>query len=219
MDLVTGFPDARLVLLEGHSPLPWIGGDVQLTLRAVSGFLGEEEPRAAAAARLGGSVTILFTDMESSTSLTGRLGDEGAHELVRAHNRIVRDALNRHGGSQIKHTGDGIMASFGSAAEALECAVAIQMAVASRNEDAETPFRVRIGLNAGEPVEEESDLFGTSVQLAARIRDRAQPGQILVSNVVRELVAGRPFLFSDRGHADLKGFDEPVRLFELRYDV
>ena len=219
MDLVTGFPDARLVLLEGHSPLPWIGADVELTLRAVSGFLGEEEPGQSAAPRPGGSVTILFTDMESSTPLTTRLGDEGAQELVRAHNRIVREALNGHGGSQIKHTGDGIMASFASAGEALDCAVAIQRAVASRNEEAETPFRVRIGLNAGEPVEEESDLFGTSVQLAARIRDRAQPGEILLSNVVRELVAGRVFLFSDRGHADLKGFDEPVRLFELRYDI
>ena len=218
MDLATGFHDARLVLLEGHSPLPWIGGDVALTLRAVSGFLGEEEP-GAAAPRSGGSVTILFTDMESSTPLTGRLGDEGAQELVRAHNRMVREALRDYAGSEIKHTGDGIMASFGSAGEALECAAAIQRAVASRNEKAETPFRVCIGLNAGEPVEEESDLFGTSVQLAARIRDRAQPGQILLSNVVRELVAGKPFLFSDRGHADLKGFDEPVRLFELRYDV
>ena len=109
------------------------------------------------------------------------------------------------------------MASFGSATAGLECAVDIQRAVASRNEEAETPFRVCIGLNAGEPVAEESDLFGTSVQLAARLRDHAEPGQILVSNVVRELVAGRPFLFSDQGHIALKGFDEPLRLFELHY--
>jgi class 3 adenylate cyclase len=94
----------------------------------------------------------------------------------------------------------------------------IQKAVATRNEEAELPFRVCIGLNAGEPVEEESDLFGTSVQLAARIRDYAQPGQILVSNVVRELVAGKPFLFADGGQAALKGFEEPVRLFELYYE-
>jgi class 3 adenylate cyclase len=192
---------------------------VALTLRAVSGFLGEEEPAPAAATRPGGSVTILFTDMESSTALTGHLGDERAQELVRAHNRIVRDALSRHGGSEIKHTGDGIMASFTSATAGLECAMDIQKGVASRNEEAEMPFRVCIGLNAGEPVEEESDLFGTSVQMAARIRDHAEPGQILVSNVVRELVAGKVFLFSDHGHANLKGFDEPVRLFELRYDI
>jgi len=218
MDLATSFHDARLVLLEGQSPLPWIGADVALTLRAVSGFLGEEEPAAAAAPRNRGSVTILFTDMESSTALTGHLGDERAQELVRAHNRIVRDALSRHGGSEIKHTGDGIMASFASAGAGLECAMEIQKAVATRNEEAELPFRVCIGLNAGEPVEEESDLFGTSVQLAARIRDYAQPGQILVSNVVRELVAGKPFLFADGGQAALKGFEEPVRLFELYYE-
>lgn len=216
MDLATSFHDARLVLLEGHSPFPWIGADVALTLRAVSGFLGEEE-LSPTAPRHRGSVTILFTDMESSTPLTGRLGDEGAQELVRAHNRIVREALRRHAGTEIKHTGDGIMASFGSAGEALECAIYIQKAFAAHNQSAETPFRVRIGLNAGEPVEEESDLFGTSVQLAARIRDTALPGEILVSNVVRELVAGKEFLFSDRGHAAMKGFEEPIRLFELHY--
>ncbi|HET8943655.1 MAG TPA: adenylate/guanylate cyclase domain-containing protein, partial [Dehalococcoidia bacterium] len=187
-----------------------------LTLRAVSGFLGEEE-HAQAAPRPKGSVTILFTDMESSTPLTGRLGDQAAHELVRAHNRMVREALGRHGGTEIKHTGDGIMARFDSAGAALHCAIDIQKAFSSHNESAENPFRVRIGLNAGEPVEEEADLFGTSVQLAARIRDIAQPGEILVSNVVRELVAGKEFLFADRGHAALKGFEEPVRLFQLHY--
>jgi class 3 adenylate cyclase len=215
--LADSFQDARLVLLEGHSPLPWIGADVALTLRAVSGFLGEDESAARREQRTRGSVTILFTDMESSTAVTGRLGDEGAQELVRAHNRMVREALRRHGGSEIKHTGDGIMASFDSAGAGLQCAIDIQRAFAAHSESAETPFRVRIGMNAGEPVEEESDLFGTSVQLAARIRDAALPGEILVSNVVRELVAGKGFLFADRGHAALKGFDEPVRLFELHY--
>jgi len=215
--LAAGLPDARLVLLEGRSPLPWVG-DMDAVLRAVRGFLGDEsEPQLVEPLQARGSTTILFTDMESSTSLTHRLGDEGAQELVRTHNRIVREALRRHAGSEVKHTGDGIMASFASATAGLECAVDIQRAVASSNEGAETPFRVCVGLNAGEPVEEESDLYGTSVQLAARVCGQAEPGQILVSNVVRELVAGRPFLFSDRGKAALKGFEEPVRLFELHY--
>ena len=214
--LASALPDCRLVTLEGSSRLSWFGGQ---TLQAIGEFLGGDTPFVAPAERVahGSSVTILFTDMESSTALTGQLGDERAQELVRAHNLIVRDALRRHGGSEIKHTGDGIMASFTSAGAGLECAMEIQKAVASRNEEAGTPFRVRIGINAGEPVEEESDLFGTSVILAARIRDHAQAGEILVSNVVRELVAGKPFLFSDRGYAPLKGFEEPVRLFELHY--
>jgi adenylate cyclase len=79
------------------------------------------------------------------------------------------------------------------------------------------PFRVRIGLNAGEPVAEEQDLFGTAVQLARRICDRAEPDQILVSNVVRELAAGKGFLFSDHGDVELRGFEDPVRLYEVRW--
>jgi class 3 adenylate cyclase len=159
-------------------------------------------------------VSILFTDLASSTAITQRLGDAKAQELVRAHNTIVREALAAHDGTEIKHTGDGIMASFGSASGALECAVAIQRGVAGHDAAA---LAVKIGLNAGEPVAEESDLFGTAVQLARRVCDEASGGEILVSDVVRQLAAGKDFLFSDRGVADLKGFDEPVRLFEVRW--
>ena len=218
-ELASQIPGARFVPLEGSAHNPW-SGDMNGVLEAIGDFLGEpialkEAPDRSA--RRESSVTILFTDMASSTALTGRLGDAGAQELVRAHNRMVREALNRHQGREIKHTGDGIMASFASATAGLECAIDIQRAVASHNEAAETPFRVCVGLNAGEPVEEASDLFGTAVQLAARITDRAQPGEILLSNVVRELVSGKGFRFSDRGETELKGFDEPVRLFELKH--
>ncbi|OGO49894.1 MAG: hypothetical protein A2148_09385 [Chloroflexi bacterium RBG_16_68_14] len=158
--------------------------------------------------------------MESSTALTRRLGDAKAQELVRAHNTIVRNALKAHGGSEIKHTGDGIMASFPSASGALECAVQIQRAVAARGVGAHghAPLlQIHIGLNAGEPVAEEADLFGTAVQLARRICDQAGGGQILVSNVVRELAAGKRFMFSDRGEFVPKGFDDAVRLYEVRW--
>jgi adenylate cyclase len=172
--------------------------------------------------------TILFTDLTSSTALTQRLGDAKAQELLRAHNTIVREALAAQGGTEIKHTGDGIMASFPTASGALECAIAIQRAIVARNAAAAgggldprpltpDPVAVHIGLNAGEPVAEESDLFGTSVQLARRICDHAQSGQILVSNVVRELSAGKGFLFADIGEVAAKGFEEPVRLYEVRW--
>jgi len=195
-----------------------------------------------------GLQTILFTDMEGSTSLTQRLGDAAAQELVRTHNSIVREALRAHDGSEIKHTGDGIMATFPSAARALACAVAVQRAVAERNASlpahpepvegraepqpsahASTssaradrsvgaePFAVRIGLNAGEPVAEDDDLFGSAVQLAARICAQADAGDILVSNVVRELAVGKGFDFSDRGTTELKGFDDPVRLYRVAW--
>jgi class 3 adenylate cyclase len=158
--------------------------------------------------------TILFTDLVSSTALTQRLGDAKAQELVRAHNAIVREALSASGGAEIKHTGDGIMASFPTASGALECAVVIQRALAERADD---DLGVHIGLNAGEPVAEESDLFGTSVQLARRICDHAEAGKILASNVVRELSAGKGFLFADIGEVVPKGFEEPVRLYEVRW--
>ena len=122
--------------------------------------------------------------------------------------------------------GDGFMASFGSATKALECAVAVQRAFAERNAGVgahgHAPLQIRIGLNAGEPVAEEgpdgrSDLFGTAVIAAARIAAQAEGGEILASDVVRQLVAGKGFLFADRGDAVLRGFDDPVRLYEVRW--
>ncbi len=162
-------------------------------------------------------VTILFTDIEGSTNLTQRYGDARAQELLRTHNAIVREALRARGGSETKHTGDGIMASFPSASRAIDSAIAIQQAVASYNgHHPELPLGVRIGLNAGEPVAEERDLFGAAVQLARRVCDRAEPGQILVPEGVRYLVAGKGYLFADRGIVSLKGFEDPVRLYEVR---
>jgi adenylate cyclase len=113
--------------------------------------------------------------------------------------------------------GDGFMASFGSATRALECAIAMQRAFAERNESADEPIKVRVGLNAGEPIAEEEDLFGTAVNLAARICAQAEPGQILAPIVVRELAAGKDFLFADRGDVALRGFEDPVRLYEVRW--
>jgi class 3 adenylate cyclase len=211
--LASGIPDARLVLLEGESVAPWIG-DMEAVLAAIDEFVSEGEEATAPAAAPSGLVTILFTDMESSTALTQRLGDAKAQEVLRSHNTIVRDALRAHSGSEIKHTGDGIMASFPSASQALQGAIAIQQRVAAHTD---TPFRVRIGLNAGEPIAEEQDLFGTAVQLASRVCDHADPGQILVSDVVRQLAMGKGFLFSDHGDVELRGFEDPVRLYEVRW--
>jgi adenylate cyclase len=109
------------------------------------------------------------------------------------------------------------MTSFSSATRALESAIAMQRAFAAHNESAEEPILVRVGMNAGEPIAEDEDLFGTAVNLAARICGHAEPGQVLASDVVRQLVAGKDFLFADRGEANLKGFDEPVRLYEVRW--
>ncbi len=191
---------------------------MEAVVTAIDEFLGEgEEPAATATPPVGDIHTILFTDMEGSTALTARLGDAKGRELLREHERIVREALKAHGGSEVKTMGDGFMASFSSATKALECAIAMQRAFAEHNESAEEPIMVRVGLNAGEPIAEDEDLFGTAVNEAARRTAAANGGEILVSNVVRELAKGKDFLFADRGEASLKGFDEPVRLFEVRW--
>ena len=214
--LASSIPHARLALLEGSGSAPFgPGADMESAVAAVEEFLLEDERAAAATAFApSGLVTILFTDLVSSTELTQRLGDAAAQELVRAHNAIVREALAANGGSEIKHTGDGIMASFPTASAALQCAIAIQRAVLGRDDP---NLQVHAGVNAGEPVAEEQDLFGTAVQLARRICDQAGAGEILVSNVVRELAAGKDFLFADRGEAALRGFEDPVRLYEVRW--
>ncbi len=215
-------PDARFVVLEGDISVPYFG-DMSY-VEAVMQFLDEGRAQEPAAERpeAGAFRTVLFTDVEGSTALTQRLGDAKAREVLREHERIVREALKSHGGAEVKTMGDGFMASFTSATGALECAIAMQRAYAQHNESAEEPIKVRVGLNAGEPIAEEdpdgrSDLFGTAVILAARIAAKAEGGEVLASDVVRQLVAGKQFLFADRGEANLKGFDEFVRLFEVRW--
>jgi class 3 adenylate cyclase/pimeloyl-ACP methyl ester carboxylesterase len=209
--LAASIPGATLQTFPGSSAGPFVG-DFERVATAVEDFLGVPSP--SAALETASLRTILFTDLTSSTSLTQRLGDAQAQELVRAHDAIVREALRAHGGTEIKHTGDGIMASFGSASGALECAVAIQRGVQTRSD---ANLAVHVGLNAGEPVAEADDLFGTAVQLARRICDQASGGEILASDVVRQLAAGKGFLFADRGEVALRGFEDPVRLYEVRW--
>ena len=216
--MASQIPDASFVLLEGVSRFPW-REDADAVLQAIDDFLGNGEEAAAEAKPLSTEDihTILFTDVEGSTALTQRLGDARARELLRQHERIVREALKAHGGSEVKALGDGFMTSFSSATKALECAIAMQRAFAEHNESAEEPIKVRIGLNAGEPIAEDDDLFGTAVNLSARICAHAEAGQILAPIVVRELAAGKQFMFADRGETALRGFEDPVRLYEVRW--
>jgi class 3 adenylate cyclase len=212
--LASAIPAAQLRVVDGYFGF----GLISESMSTIDEFLGEGEEEAAATAAPSGLVTILFTDVEGSTALTQRLGDASARDLLREHERMVREALKAHGGSELKTTGDGFMASFSSATKALECSIAMQRAFAARNESAVEPILVRVGVNAGEPIAEDEDLFGTAVIEAARIAAAAKGGEILVSDVVRQLAKGKDFLFADRGDVDLKGFDEPVRLYEVRWE-
>jgi class 3 adenylate cyclase len=159
--------------------------------------------------------TILFTDIVESTRLTQRLGDAGAMAIVRAHDEIVRGALERHRGSEVKHTGDGLMAAFPSVVSAIESAVEIQQRIADAERTGRMLVRVRIGMAAGEPVTERNDLFGATVQLAARLCSRADPGGILVAGAVHDLALGKGFAFRSRGRLRLKGFDSTMAAFDV----
>ena len=213
-------PNASYVELPGDGLFPWASAADE-TLEAVRLFLGDaavpvEEPLPAEPGRLGGLQTIMFTDITGSTSMQQRLGDAGYQEALRAHDRSVRTAVREFAGREIKHTGDGIMAAFASAVRAVEAGRAIQRQLAEYSrEHPDEALHVRIGLNAGEPIAEGDDLFGIAVTLASRIGDHAAPGQVLVSEVVRQLSAGKGFDFQSIGEARLKGFDESMRLYAL----
>ena len=159
--------------------------------------------------------TILFTDIEGSTDLNRRLGDDGAFRVRRGHDEIISAALIATGGKQVKHTGDGVLACFSSVVKALECSVRIQQGIARYAETADWPIRVRIGLAAGEPVADGDDLFGLAVNLASRVCDACEPGCIFATSTVRDLAAGKTFEWDDVGEHDFKGFDEPQRVYRL----
>jgi class 3 adenylate cyclase len=200
---------------------------IEVQPELVEGFLGGGEvnpsgaalvPGGARDARDPGIRTVLFTDIVGSTTLTQRLGDDAAMEFLHVHNKIVRDALAASKGREVKHTGDGIMASFLSAAGAVRCAAQIQRELARHEEERrEHQIKVRIGGAAGEPVEHDNDIFGSTVQLASRLCSHAEPDQILVSNVVAELCIGKGLMFRALGEVFLKGFDNAIRVHVVEW--
>jgi class 3 adenylate cyclase len=196
---------------------------LEVTPDIADAFMGDAEIDQGGAALLPGNKerdpgtrTVLFTDIVGSTSMTQRLGDEIAFELLEVHDRVVRAALTQTRGREVKHTGDGIMAVFMSAASAIRCSISVQKNLSEHgNEYPDKPLQVRIGVAAGEPIEHHNDLFGSTVQLAARLCAHAEPEQILVSNAVAELCIGKALPFRNIGPLALKGFDQPVHVHSV----
>jgi len=218
--IAAGIPGAKFVPLQGSISYAFLE-DPQSILDSIARFLQEEG--SLSRQRAGQAVadtllrTVLFTDVVAHTEMMQRLGDAKGREVLREHERIMRVVLKAHGGTEVKTMGDGFMASFGSVTRAVECARALQRAFAERNEAGDEPLTVRVGLNAGEPIQEEGDLFGSTVILAARIAAQAEGGEVLASLAVRELCAGKGFLFADRGEHVLRGFEDPVRMYEISW--
>ena len=151
-----------------------------------------------------------------STAMTARLGDARAVEMIRAHDSLVRRALKDNGGREVKHTGDGIMASFDNTIAAVGSARAIQQAFDAFNLASKEKLRVRVGMDVGEPVADSNDLFGSTVQMAARLCQAAEPEAILVSEEVRDLVREH-FRVLENGTRALKGFSQPIALYSVEW--
>jgi class 3 adenylate cyclase len=148
----------------------------------------------------------MFSDIEGSTALADRLGDKRFMEVLREHNAVVRQQIKANGGFEVKSEGDGFMVAFQSARKALDCAVAIQGALGKRNDTADEPLLVRMGLHSGEVIKEGSDFFGKNVILAARIAAQAKGGEVLVSGLLKALVeSSGDLMWGDPRTAELKG--------------
>jgi class 3 adenylate cyclase len=194
---------------------------IEVDLSAVQAFLGrvsDPEPSGGTnnVAIDSALRAIMFTDIVGSTSMTERLGDARSVEMVRAHDALVRRALTDKGGRMVKHTGDGIMASFDDAVASVQCARAIQQAFEAFNLASKEKLQVRIGIDVGEPIADSNDLFGATVQLAARLCQSAEPEAIFVSRAVQDRIRDR-LPVSAIGSRHFKGFPEPVEVYGVEW--
>jgi class 3 adenylate cyclase len=218
--LAAGLPNAELRTVRGETAYFEFYDDEDAVVTVANDFLGGPAPQAVGhgdTRALGMLRTVLFTDLVGHTEMMQRLGDTRGRDVLREHERITRETLKQHGGHEIKTDGDSFMVSFGSVTSAIDCAIALQRAFAARNEGADEPLHVRIGLNAGEPVEEDGDLFGSTVIMASRIAAKAGAGEILIPETLRHLLTGKTYAYADRGETMLKGFEDAVRLYEVRW--
>ncbi len=207
---------------EAHGDLPT--DIMEVAPELVHAFLGrlDDLPEVPAHSRDHSTAfrTVMFTDLKDSTAMTNRLGDVKAMEILRIHDNMIKHAVDAFHGREVKHTGDGLMLSFCHAPDAVGCAVAIQRAFAEYNSaKPDVELHVRIGLAAGEPVVAGHDLFGTTVQKAARICAHAQPGQTLVDPTVYELCPAWHPSMETVSEASLKGFEGTLQVFEVDWQV
>ena len=210
--LASQIPDAQLVVLDGGSSD--IGEHTDSIIRATAEFLGIATPEPTAPAPAGsGTAVILFLDIADSTALTTKLGDAAYREKERALDATLRVAITNAGGTPVegKVLGDGVMAVFTSARQAIDAAQRC------RDLGNEAGLPLHVGIHAGDVVREGNNVHGGAVQVASRVQSVAAPGEILVSDTLRGLArTSAEVQFEDRGEHELKGIPEPQRLFAIR---
>ena len=201
--LAAALPDARFVELPGEDHIAWVvdgDGVIEEVAEFVTGARHREEPDRVLA-------TVLFTDIVDSTRRAADVGDGRWRSVVAAHDRLVREQLERHRGREVKTMGDGFLATFDGPARAVRCATAIAQQVR------EIGVEIRAGLHTGECVVTSDDVQGMAVNIGARVSSLAGPSEVLVSSTVRDLVVGSGIEFDDRGTHDLKGVPGPWHVF------
>jgi class 3 adenylate cyclase len=171
------------------------------------------------AAGPSGTLTMMVTDIAASTSFAERMGDRRWIEVLAEHNTLVREQVARHGGTEVKSQGDGFLVVFPSARRAIMAAVEVQRALADfRDDHPDTPIEVRVGLHTGEIVDVDGDVFGQNVVVAVRITDHAEPSEIVVSGLTRDLtVSGGDLSFGPADEVELKGLSEPWRIHRVTW--
>ncbi|MBR1226832.1 MULTISPECIES: adenylate/guanylate cyclase domain-containing protein [unclassified Bradyrhizobium] len=196
-------PNAKYLELPGSDHMLWTGATERI-LDEVEEFLTGSRSAIESDRVLA---TVLFTDIVNSTKRAEKIGDRAWHDVLDRHNALVRREISRHRGHEVRTMGDGFLATFDGPARSIRCALAINEGVEALG------LQVRAGLHTGEVEMADDDLSGIAVHIASRVATMAKPGQVLVSNTVRDLVAGSNIRFHDEGSHSLKGLTETVRLF------
>jgi len=192
--------------------VPWVG-DMEAVAAAIDEFLGEGEEAVARAEQPEGMAVLLFADIAESTALTEELGDAAFRAKARELDTSLRSVIRESGGTPVegKVLGDGVLAVFTSARQAIDCALRCRAASQPLG------LQLHLGIHAGDVIREGNNVYGGAVNIAARIAAASEPGEVLVSDTVRSL--GRTsanVAFDDRGEHALKGVGEPQRLFAVR---
>jgi class 3 adenylate cyclase len=201
-----------------RSNVELLGKELTVSLEQLEETIRRERPDLSETLAADGTVTLVFTDIVDSTVLTSRLGDRGWLDALRRHNEVIRDTAAANGGTVVETQGDGSMLAFSSARRAVACAQAIQGEIGRAFADASPPIRVRIGVHTGDALHESDHFYGTTVHYAARVASNALGGEVLVSSLVRELVAGAGVEFRESRDVELKGLDGSHRLFAVALD-
>ena len=202
--------------LGGNVNMDVFGMELTVSLDQLEETVRRERPDMTGTAAADGTVTIVFTDIVDSTVLLSRLGDHAWLEVIRRHNEVIKDAAAAHGGTVVETQGDGSMLAFSSARRAVACAQAIQSEIGDAFAETSAPIRVRIGIHTGDALHEVDHFYGSTVHYAARVASNALGGEVLVSNLVRELVAGSGVDFRESREVQLKGLEGSHQLYTVR---